>query len=301
MHVLVTGGSGFFGKSLLARWKKNPGEIRKVTILSRRPEVIQKNFALETLPFEVFLMSHDVLEPLSWEGKVDFVIHGASPSQIQLGRENPDLLKKIVVEGTQNVLTFSKKAGVKKFLLISSGAAYGGAAYKLTVYGEAKLAAEKLCAEAGLDYSVARCFAFLGPYLPLDTHYAAGNFIRDGLSGGPIRIMGDGTPLRSYLYSDDLADWLWTILKKGKPGAVYDVGSDEAVTIKELAELVSEAFKGKPKVEIMGTPDPSKSPERYLPDIAKAKTELRLNVAVPLREAIAKTVVYHLARLSQSQ
>jgi dTDP-glucose 4,6-dehydratase len=127
----------------------------------------------------------------------------------------------------------------------------------------------------------------------LDVHFAIGNFIRDGLNGGSLIIQGDGTPYRSYLYAADLAIWLWTILLRGESCRPYNVGSDEAFTIEEVARLVGEQFKSRIEVTILGAHDPAKAPERYIPSIARARAELGLNVWLPLREAIAHTIHFH--------
>ena len=119
MNILVTGGSGFFGKSLLSWWMRNPGNIKQVSVLARRPEVLNNSFSFDSFPFKVSFISHDILEPFEIDKAFDYVIHGASPSRIQLGRENPELLRKIVIQGTRNALDVAKRAEAKKFLFIS--------------------------------------------------------------------------------------------------------------------------------------------------------------------------------------
>ena len=165
----------------------------------------------------------------------------------------------------------------------------------LNAYGCAKRQAENLCAlynhRYSVDFVVARCFAFVGPYLPLDAHFAIGNFIRDGLAGGFIVVKGDGTTVRSYLYADDLAEWLWTIMIKGKTGEAYNVGSDEAITISDLAHFVSSCFETKPEVFIQGKP--ASEVDRYVPDIGKVKNELGVLVRTALLYGIKKAITFN--------
>ena len=106
------------------------------------------------------------------------------------------------------------------------------------------------------DVLIARLFAFVGPYLPLDANYAVGNFLRDVLTGGPIQIAGDGTPFRSYLYAADLAIWLWTMLLRAPSGAPFNVGSPHAVTIAELARRVMQAAAPGTAIRIARQPAP---------------------------------------------
>jgi UDP-glucuronate decarboxylase len=161
-------------------------------------------------------------------------------------------------------------------------------------YSESKRMAELLCAifarQFGLEIPVARVFALVGPRLPLDAHFAAGNFIRDGLAGGPIRVAGDGVAVRSYLYAADLIVWLLAIVARGQSSRAYNVGSDDGVSIKVLAETVASVFPQRPAVEIGGRADASNPVNYYVPDVARARAELGLDVVTPLAESIGRTV-----------
>jgi len=153
-----------------------------------------------------------------------------------------------------------------------------------------------LCAlyatQYGLETKIARCFAFVGPYLPLNTHFAVGNFIRDALAGGPICVKGDGRPYRSYLYAADLAVWLWTILLRGAPGRPYNVGSEETISIADLAELVAEKFDPKPNANMAASASGAALPSRYVPCTKRAMVELQLQQTVDVSDAITKTMVW---------
>ena len=140
----------------------------------------------------------------------------------------------------------------------------------------------------GFDVTVARLFAFAGPLLPLDANFAIGNFIRDVVAGGPLRIAGDGTPCRSYLYAADLAVWLWTILLQGKPAHPYNVGSARSVTIEELARTVIDTTRSDAAIEIAQRAVPGAMPSRYVPNVDRAASELGLSEHVRLEDGISR-------------
>jgi dTDP-glucose 4,6-dehydratase len=209
------------------------------------------------------------------------------------------------VEGTRHVLDLARKSGARRLLYVSSGAVYGACAGRpsgakeddyastepLTPYGEAKREAERLCAESGVDFITARAFAFLGPYLPLDAHFAAGNFLRDARRRGPILVRGDGTALRSYLHPADLVVWLLRILLRGRRARAYNVGSDEVVSTAQLANRIADAVQPTPEVVIQSV-QPQGPQNIYLPDIHRARAELNLDVTIPLQDAIARTLAF---------
>jgi dTDP-glucose 4,6-dehydratase len=210
-------------------------------------------------------------------------------------------------------LELAVATGAKRFLLTSSGGVYGPQPQEMdcmpetylgmpdplvpqNAYSVAKRGAEHLCAlyeeRYGIQTVVARCFAFVGRDLPLDVHFAIGNFIRDALTASQITVSGDGSPLRSYMDQRDLAEWLMVLLEKGQAGQAYNVGSDAAISIGELAYLVRDTLApGKP-VHISGKTIHQSFRNRYVPCITKAKSELGLNLKYSLQESIRATVNY---------
>jgi dTDP-glucose 4,6-dehydratase len=254
-------------------------------------------------------------------GPFSHVIHAATEASDKLNSEDPGLMLDTIVTGTRRALDFASRCDAKKFLLTSSGAVYGTQPPEIThiseehpgapdvssprsAYGEGKRMSELLCAiygaRYGIEMKIARCFAFVGPYLPLDKHFAIGNFIRDALAGGPIHVNGDGMPLRSYLYAADLAAWLWTILFRGKNNRPYNVGSNQAVTISETAAAVSRALGGNTAITIARPAVAGQPAQRYVPDVSRADGELQLDQWTQLDDAIRATARWRRIALAKA-
>ncbi|MCE1229463.1 MAG: NAD-dependent epimerase/dehydratase family protein [Firmicutes bacterium] len=315
-RMLVTGGTGFMGcwlmESLLLANRRFALGI-EVVALTRRPDVFAAKAPHLAQDPALRLVQGNVLRWPAVEGCFSHLIHGATDASGALLEANPALMFDTIVEGTRNTLELAHSRGVSRTLFLGSGAVYGRqpAAVErvkesylggpdctdpLAAYAEGKRAAETLCGiytcQHGLPVVVARCFAFHGPHLPLDLHFAIGNFLRDVLADSPIVVKGDGTPRRSYLYATDLVTWLWHLLVRGEGGRAYNVGSEADLSIAELADIVNRTLCGK-GVRVLGTPDPSREPERYVPSTQRIREELGLVPTVSLEEGLQRTAAWH--------
>jgi dTDP-glucose 4,6-dehydratase len=153
-------------------------------------------------------------------------------------------------------------------------------------YGLAKRQAEDLVLGAqDMAPVVGRLFAFTGPHLALDRNYAAGNFMRDALRGGPLHIQGDGRPLRGYLYAADLVRAIWRLAARGRRGEIYQVGGPAAVSIRLLAEAVSRQFEPRPSILVAQPPGPAPAPS-YVPEVSRLREELGFEPLVGLDEGL---------------
>ena len=298
-RLFITGGTGFFGKSMLDyRLRHSDWEWAKAewVILSRAPERFAAAFPQLANQPGVSFVAGDVRDFAFPQGPFNAIIHAATSAVTTLSDTE---MTSVILDGARHVADFAKAAGCRTILFTSSGAVYGpritpareeDACNPATAYGKGKLAAERMLAETGLDVKIARCFAFVGPHLNRRIHYAIGNFIQNCLDGKPIIINGDGTPLRSYLYADDLVEWLFAILDRGEPGRPYNVGSGHALSILELAEVVRSVLGTNNEIIVKGQPEPGMKPSVYVPDIGRACCELGVAVSVPLQDAIRYTL-----------
>ena len=315
-RLFITGGTGFFGCWLLESllFANQQLDLKaSATVLTRRPDTVKQTLPHLMLDPAITLYAGDVRSFEFPKGEYSHIIHAATDASAKLNTENPLLMLDTIIEGTRHTLNFAVQCRAEKFLLTSSGAVYGKQPSHMThipedytgapdpldpksAYGTGKRTAEQLCAlyakQYGVYSTIARGFAFVGPYLPLDIHFAIGNFIRDAMNGGPIVIKGDGTPCRSYLYAADLAISLWTILLNGASGRAYNVGSEENISIAATAQAVSRSVNPNSQITIQVTTNPAFPAEQYVPSTKRAQNELALTQSFFLDEGIKRTIVY---------
>jgi len=315
-RIFITGGTGFFGCWLLESfaWANEKLKLNaSVLVLTRDIKAFRKKVPRLVKNSSISFHHGDVRSFDFPKGKFDYIIHAAaSLKPPNDAKESLDVFD-ITVEGTRRVLEFAGKCKVKKLLLCSSGAVYGRQSMKIArisedydaapdpvdwraAYAEGKRAAELLTVlkarEYGFEAKIPRCFAFVGPYQKLDGQWAIGNFIRDGLHGGPVIVKGDGTAIRSYMYAADLMIFLWTIFFKGESCTPYNVGSAKGINIRSLARLVSSVLKLKKDIVISRKPDIKAEIDRYVPSTKRAQRKLKLKQRITLREAVKKTIKY---------
>jgi dTDP-glucose 4,6-dehydratase len=280
-----------------------------VTVLTRNIEKYKKNNAEIYKINNLNFIEGDICEFEFPKTKFSHIIHGATDASADLNKNNPKKMYSTIVDGTKSILEFAKINKNSKILFMSSGAVYGNQPQEIknvsenwagspntlnsvNCYAEGKRAAEMLCSiyhnQDNLNIKVARIFALLGPYLSLDIHFAAGNFIKNALEGKDIVVNGNGKPIRSYLYPTDLIIWLFFILLNGKTNAAYNVGSPYGYSIKELAEKIANLV-GNKNYKILNENDGGWNLGRYVPDISLITKESNHDLTVSIDEAITRT------------
>ncbi len=314
-NVFVSGGTGFIGKSILSSFLYANDKYSlnsNIYILSRDPEKFLSEFPKLKGVESVEFFKGDVKEfNLPKNINIDFAIHAAA--DVVANKNNYEIFNDCLY-GTSNFINEIKKANCKKMLLLSSGAVYGntfglrnnisenymGAPNTInpnSAYAEGKRASELISsiASESSDFSItiARCFAFVGPYLPLDKHFAIGNFILSAMNNETIQIKGDGTPLRSYLYSADLVLWLWELLFSENIHKVYNIGGSESLSIESLAKKVVSVLNSSSSIEVALPKREDKLIQKYIPDITRISKDFGLEPCFDLKSSILKTANFY--------
>lgn len=314
--ILITGGTGFFGKWLLNFFitlnSKYSANI-KIFVISRNPDQFLKDNNQDKFYDEINFIKSD-LKTVNLKGKkFDYCFHMATTNAKETFQGESNLNKlDFLYASTNNLLTQLKYCNLEKILFTSSGVVYGPVT-EISNFNEESLSAPSMMHESsGLaegkrlaeylvsyyskenkyKYSIARCFSFIGQHLPTDLHYAVGNFINDAKTKDEIIINGSGKDIRSYLYIGDAISWLISIFMNDNENSVFNVGSEKQISIYDLALLVKEICKSNAKIVVLNKEASKDNFHRkiYAPDIKKIKNKLNIHEYTSLSEGIHKMI-----------
>ena len=316
-RIFITGGTGFFGCWLLESfaWVNDKLNLNaSVLVLSRNPQAFKKRAPHLFYHPAIEFHKGDVQDFEFPDSCFSYLIHAAVYQKPVGEKESPSRMVNEMLGGAKRVLDFCLLAKVEKMLLTSTGAVYGPVQPNLSripegfsgsvdpaisgsAYHHVRRMMESLSVlyaeEHGFDVKIARCFSFIGPYLPLNGRFAVSDFILSALSGSPIIVKGGGKPVRSYLYMADLMIWLWMILFRGTTSTPYNVGSERPVTIKEIAEAIANEAVPPLGVSILDNNNNGVAQDYYVPNTERALSGLGLHQSIPLHIAIRKTMHWY--------
>ena len=310
--LVITGASGFVGTWLTLSWASaymKFGGTGKLLVTSRNPTTVAEMAKSMNSSLPIFALQSDIRQlHIPSDFRDGSIIHAATPASASMNAADPMAMLNVIMEGQGRVL-FEAKRTSNRVLFLSSGAVYGKqpllqeqlpetwnggpSLFEIhSAYHEGKRVAELMANIAtdrnGISVTTARLFAFLSPYLPFGTHFAAGNFMKDALEKSEIEIKSGGGSIRSYQYASDLCSSLWALLARGDSGTAYNIGSDEEITILQLAHLVKSTVNVSASVVVRGV-DTYENVTRYVPSIQKITKELGVKNRVRIKEAIRRT------------
>ena len=309
--ILLIGGSGFFGKSFLDTFQRGLLKVwgvDKIIVFSRQADQLRVTHP-ELLSDAIQLVNGDISHCQTLP-KADYIIHAAASTDAARYLSAGDIEKNNMISGTINFCCILKGLYPNsKILYISSGAVYGASSPTQQPFSEedafidlkevadhkrdytaAKRDSELeilQLAKLGFSVSIARCFAFVGKYLPRDQHFAIGNFLQNGFDRQPIEVKAQHLVYRSYMYADDMVMWLMHIIQNSSPICpIFNLGSDQAIEVGNLANLIAKKLNTTVQRNIINEP----LIDYYVPSIQKIKRELYVDFAYTLDESIDETI-----------
>lgn len=304
--ILITGGAGFIGSHLVAKYLKEGHRVIVVDNLQTtwKPKNIEQFFSNPNFTF----IRQDIIEPIRIKEKIDWIFNCACAGSYTSYQFNPVHTVKTNTIGMINLLELARKHDAR-ILQTSTSEIYGdpletpqketylGNVNSLgprACYDEGKRVAETLCMdyhrEFGLDVKIVRIFNSYGPNMDPNDGRAITNFVMNALLGKDLVIYGDGTQTRSFQYIDDLVSGLDKMMRKDDFVGPVNLGNPGEVTMRALAEQVV-TYTGS-KSRIVYAESATDDPKRRCPDISLAKRELGWSPVVSLEEGLKKTVEY---------
>ena len=307
--ILILGGTGLFAKDLLPELI-NYIDIKKIKtyiyIITR-----DKNRAIKSIPHlerkYIQIVTIDFLKESKFNSKIDptYILHMANTTAEDTFLNVPQITKYLLLKNSVEAIgEIIKNGNVKRVIFTSSGVVYGdleefkegsiGRINHLDVKSSlalGKMMSEyylnTICKEFNTEFKIARCFTFISRFLPTHIHYAIGNFVQDAVQGKDIIIRGDGKDIRSYQNVSDAVDWISYLVHKKNAPDILNVGSDEAITIKELAEKIKILLNSSNKIIVKNENPPIDNQRRfkYLPCLDLAY-EIGLNNRKTLEDGV---------------
>ncbi len=304
MRVLITGGAGFLASHLTDKFIADGHEVVGLdNFITGSPDNIAH---LAGNPGYKFVR-HDVSNFIFIDGKLDGVLHLASPASPIDYLEHPIPTLKVGALGTHNALGLAKAKGAR-FFLASTSEVYGDPLIHPQpetywgnvnpvgprgVYDEAKRFAEAITMAYhryhGVDTRIVRIFNTYGPRMRPRDGRVVSNFIVQALKGEPITIYGDGSQTRSFCYVEDEVDGLYRLFMHGDSEPT-NIGNPVEFTVRQLAEMVVDLTGT--KAPIVHHELPVDDPKVRQPDITNARKKLGWEPKVPLREGLVRTIEY---------
>jgi nucleoside-diphosphate-sugar epimerase len=315
--ILVTGGTGFMGKwlaEMVSFLNDTEGTGIKLYLLARDVQKFRSQVPHLAEKTYIILLEQDVKNIHSLPDDINYIIHAAGSPDNREHVSQPLRTVDNFYKGTQSVLDAATRLPLlKKIIHISSHQVYGqntdGALMTENFsgtqelnninnnYADAKRIAETLCriyrSQLKLPVVIMRPFAFIGPYHDLEKPWAINNFIRDGILGGPIRILGNGSTVRSYLYASDMAYWILKTLVAGQPGGIFNLGSSQPISLDELAFLIRDAINGGIDILSRSAKESYGSPSKLVPDNSKLAGEIGVGETINIKDSINRTIVWN--------
>ena len=314
--ILVSGGSGFLGSwisEMVFYMNSFHNKNIKLFLLDRDQERYENNLEHISKSKMIEFIKYDVRSVSDLPNEINYIIHGAATPDSRMHSASPLDTMTSIADGTGAILHAANRvSNLLRFLNISSSSVYGdlsGEKISETSSGlpldlkasnshsEAKRYAEMLGSaarsEARMPVITIRPFTFCGAYQDLNSPWALNNFIKDSLSNRPIRILGDGSTVRSYMYGADFAAWILVIMITGKSGKVYNVGSDQGITLSDLAEKVSRFSISSPEILLNTSLTGSVVNTTLVPDTAEVLKEFELTQLTDIDTAIDRTIKWY--------